>query len=306
MVKGVWTALVAVVVGVIGFGAGWAIGDDETSEARLAGDGVTEITRTALGEAGPTNAPGQTLHLQEVVIPAHEALPEHFHDGTQVAHVVSGTLSYDIESGTAIVTRAGGDTEELTGPTETVLHAGDAIIETAELVHHGENDGDEPVVVLLAALLADGAPAATPVGEGVEGEPVRVEADLTSASRTLREAGPDGTAVYGWNQLVGTSDDGVEVELLGNVNYRSGNGPFTGFTTLTFPDGSTLALYMQGETVASNDGTNAAFTATMSVIDGTGTYEGAKGAGTFTGTRDASLGTAITSAFDVTLTSGSG
>ena len=305
MPRGVWTGLVALVIGALGFGAGLAIADDEGDVRPAAGDTahVAEITRTALGEAAPTNAPGQTLHLQEVVIPAHEALPEHFHDGTQVAHVISGTLTYDINQGTALVTRAGGETEELTGPTETELHPGDSIIETAELVHHGSNNGDEPVVVMLAALLAEGAPAATAVGEAVEGEQLRVEADLTSQARTLHEAGADGTTVYGWNHLVGVGDDEVQVELLGAVNYGSGNGPFTGFVTFTYPDGSTLASYMQGDTVASDDGTNAVFTATMGVIDGTGTYEGAKGVGTFTGTRDASLGTAIGAEFDIRIAS---
>lgn len=302
MAKGVWTALVAVVVGAICFGAGLAIGDDETDTVSMTGAGVTEITRTSLGGAEPTNAPGQSLSLQQVVIPAHEALPEHFHDGTQVAHVLSGTLTYDIAQGTAQVTRAGGETEDITGPAETVLRPGDAIVETAELVHHGKNDGDEPVVVLLAALLVDGAPAATPVGEGVEGDALHVEADLTSQARTLREVGDDGAAVYGWNHLVGTGADEVGVEILGAVNYRSGNGPFNGFATVTDPDGSTLAMYMQGVTVASDDGTNAVFTATMNVIAGTGTYAGATGVGTFTGTRDASLGTAIRAVFDVTLT----
>lgn len=309
-----WFIVVAVVTAVIGYGAGYAVGDDDDGEraaAPAAGDDVsdvsdvTEITRTPLGEASPANAPGQTLYLQQVVIPAHTALSQHFHDGTQVARVVEGTLTYDIESGTAAITRADGSTEEIDGPATTTLEAGDAIVETAALVHHGQNDGDEPVVVELAALLASGAPVATPVGEGADGTPLRVETDLESIDRTLHEAGADGTAVYGWNHLTGTSEvdgDEVTVEVLASVTYRAGNGPFFGMITFTFADGSTLATVMQGVTEASADGSNASFAASLGVFDGTGAYEGATGTGTFTGTRDASLGTMVSGVFDLVLT----
>ena len=48
--------------------------------------------------------------------------------------------------------------------------------------------------------------------------------------------------LYGWNQLTGTAQvDGaaVEIEMLGNVDYRNGSGEFFGFITFTFSDGAT-------------------------------------------------------------------
>jgi quercetin dioxygenase-like cupin family protein len=127
------------------------------------GGAVTEATRVQLATALPANAPGHQLYLEEVTIPAGVTLQKHVHEGTQVANVRSGVLTYVIESGTARVTRADGAQEAFTGPVTIELGAGDWLIETEDLVHYGENVGNETVVVTLAALLAQGAPLATPV-----------------------------------------------------------------------------------------------------------------------------------------------
>jgi quercetin dioxygenase-like cupin family protein len=137
-------------------------GDDDGDAA--AGAEVTEVTRTELAEAAPEGAPGQVLYLQEVTIPPGEQLAEHFHQGTQLATVRSGTLTYNLVRGTVDITRAGGEQEEATGPSTVELEAGDSIVERETVVHFGANDGDEPVVITLAALLESGAPMATPTG----------------------------------------------------------------------------------------------------------------------------------------------
>src|SRR5204863_9093217 len=129
--------------------------------AKVQGNGVT---RTPLGQAAPANAPGQALYLQQVTIAPHAKLAEHFHQGTQVARVISGVLTYNIVSGTAAVTRAGGRTEDVSGPNKVLLRPGDALVETSSLVHFGANDTNKPVVIELAPLLEQGAPLATPVG----------------------------------------------------------------------------------------------------------------------------------------------
>jgi quercetin dioxygenase-like cupin family protein len=268
---------------------------------------VNGVTRTVLGQFDPTNAPGQTLYLQRVVIEPKAQLAEHFHDGTQVARIVSGTLTFNVATGTTTITRADGTVEEVTGPKQVELEPGDWIVETAQLEHYGANETDEQVVIELAALLATGSPVATAVGTGSSGTPLRLTTNLTSPDRRLFNAGANGSTVYGWNHLTGTSNvDGrtVGVDLLGAVTYRSGSGPFSGFITFTFPDGSTLGVSMQGMTVASADTKNASFIATLGVIDGTGRYEGAAGTGTFTGSRTAALGAAVAATFDLRLTSG--
>jgi hypothetical protein len=156
--------VVLVVLVIVGTGGEHARGRDKTQAASKAGG--SGVTRTPLGEATPANAPGQTLYLQQVTIAPRAKLPEHFHQGTQVARVISGTLTYNIVSGTAAVSRANGKTEAVPGPAKVLLHPGDSLVETASLVHYGANDTNAPVVIELAALLAQGAPLATPVGTG--------------------------------------------------------------------------------------------------------------------------------------------
>jgi len=269
------------------------------------------ITRTELGSAQPANGPGQELYLQRVTIAPGAKLPEHFHQGTQVAHIISGVLTYDIASGSAAVTRANGTTKTVDGPATIKLRKGDGLVETQGLVHHGSNAGTRPVVIELAALLQEGAPLSTPVGQSATGTPLRITVDLDSQSRNLHTVGADGSTTYGSNQLVGTATvDGqaVGVEMLGNVNYVTGSGPLFGFVTFTFADGSTLGVQFQGTATATANGDETTFATTLGVIGGTGGtggYAAATGTGTFTGSRKAALGTTVAATFDLTVTGAS-
>ena len=65
-------------------------------------------------------------------------------------------------SALANVVRADGTEETFGGPITIELHEGDHIIETADLIHYGGNDGDDQVVILLSVLLREGAPLSTP------------------------------------------------------------------------------------------------------------------------------------------------
>jgi|SRR5947209_6405440 len=307
--KSVWQAISAVlaavvivlaVLVVVGTGDNGGGGEEgkPVAAGKTSGAGVT---RTPLGEASPANAPGQKLYLQQVTIAPHAKLAEHFHQGTQVARVISGTLTYNIVSGTAAVTRADGKTEDAHGPNKVLLQPGDSLVETSSLVHFGANDTAKPVVIELAALLEQGAPLATPVGTGATGTALHLTTDLASQSRTLLNAAPSGSITYGWNRLTGTATlDGkpVAVEMLGNVNYNGGNGPFFGFITFTFDDKSTLAVSMQGQAVQSPDGSSTV-AATLGIFSGTGKYEKATGTGTFAGSRSAAVGATVGSTFDL-------
>ena len=285
---------------------GTAVGAQTTTTTGASGN--TGITRADLGAALPANSPGQELYLQRVTIAPGAQLPEHFHQGTQVAHIVAGVLTYDVASGTVAVTRAGGKTETASAPATVKLRRGDGIVETQGLVHHGSNAGKRPVVIEIASLLQAGAPLSTAVGKGTTGTPLSVVADLESQSRTLHTAGADDAVTYGWNQLVGTASvDGqpVGVELLGNVSYVKGSGPIFGFVTCTFADGSMLAMQFQGAATASGGGDETSFAATLGVLGGTGRYATATGSGIFTGSRKAALGTAVSATFDLTITGAS-
>jgi quercetin dioxygenase-like cupin family protein len=263
------------------------------------------VRRTVYGQTAPVNAPGQQLYLQQVVIDPGAKLPEHFHEGTQLATVTSGALTYNVVSGTATVTRADGATKTYDGPTVVTLRKGDALAEPESLVHYGSNKGKKPVVLELAALLRDGAPLSTPVGQGdADATALHVEATLSSPSRTLHQVGPNGEKTYGWNLLEGTATvDGqpVQVQLQGNVEYTSGAGPFSGFVTFTFADGSTLGTSMQGIATLNDDKTETTFAASMLVIGGTGTYASSTGSGTFSGSRTQALGGNVAATFDLGL-----
>jgi hypothetical protein len=252
------------------------------------------VRREVYGQTSPLNAPGQELYLQHVVVDPGGRLPEHFHQGTQLSVIRAGVLTYHVVSGTAIVTRANGATDQYTGPKVVRLRKGDVLVEDESLVHYGSNRGKTPVVLELAALLRDGAPLATPVGDGnASATPLRLEVELSSPSRTLHQVGPSGEQTYGWNLLEGTAMvDGqpVQVQLQGNVDYTDGSGPFSAFTTFTFADGSTLGTTGQGLATARAKGSETIFEATMTVIGGTGKFAATKGSGTFTGSRNQALG----------------
>ena len=138
-----------------------ACGDDAKNDPWASLPTKNGVGRIELGEAAPPAAPGNNLYLQRAVIDPGTALPRHFHEGTQVARVEAGVLTYNIVSGNALVTRADGSSEVVQGPATVKLATGDGVTETPELVHYGANDGKERVVITLAALLKTGAPMAT-------------------------------------------------------------------------------------------------------------------------------------------------
>jgi len=296
---GVGAALALTALGLL---AGPAAAAD-TGTSTTASTKSSGITRDALGEAQPLNAPGQTLYLQRVTIPPGEKLVEHFHQGTQVARVVTGVLTYDVISGTAQVTRRDGSTESVTGPTTIRLKRGESLVEVQSLEHTGSNAGTQPVVIELAALLNTGAPLATPIGTKVTGTPIRLTGDLVSQETRLATVGPDGTSTYGWNRLTTTANDAsgpVAIEMLANVAYTNGSGPFSGFITFTFSDGSTLGVQMQGAATKAAGGTTT-FASTLGVLNGTGKYVNATGTGTFGGSRTATLGQPVAATFELTV-----
>jgi hypothetical protein len=277
--------------------------------APQAADGATTpkepIERTVYGTTDPLNAPGQTLSLQQVVIAPGAKLPVHFHEGTQLTTVRSGVLTYNVVSGTVQITRTDGSIDAVTGPKVVTVRRGDALVENESLVHFGANTGKKPVVLELAVLLRTGAPLSTPVGEGDEGATrLHFETTLTSQSRTLHEAGGSGDKTYGWNALIGASsldDQPVDVEMLASVDYVDGSGPFFGFLTFTFADGSTLGFTMQGNAQLDSTADETAFVATLGVIGGTGTYAATTGSGVFVGQRTAELGGDVAATFDLGL-----
>ena len=155
---------------------------------------------------------------------------------------------------------------------------------------------------LAVALVAGSAPAAS--AATVTPRTVRVAAALTSQQRILHNVAPKDRRTYGLNLLVGTDTSGaspVQVEMIGNVVYTLGNGPFFGTITFTAADGSTLGVRMDGRARALPNGTDASFRAGLTVIGGTGQWLRARGAGRFTGSRKAALGSTVQAKFVIRL-----
>jgi quercetin dioxygenase-like cupin family protein len=126
------------------------------------------VVREVLSQGEPTAAPGRILQLVRFTIPAHAKLPVHTHPGMQTAWLESGSLKYSVvRGGPVTVTRAGagigtpGPVEMLLDGQSTIFKPGDSWAEPEGMVHFAENVGDDQVVILVASLLAQGAPAST-------------------------------------------------------------------------------------------------------------------------------------------------
>jgi hypothetical protein len=137
--------------------------------AEAPGTTVAVVKDVLATEVDPPGGEGSTLTLMRYTIAPGAKLAPHIHPGVQLARIESGTLTYTIVSGTAIVTRAGGQPEPVAGPTTLTFGPGDAVAENIDMVHFGANEGDEPVVILATLLTGDGQDLAVPVTTTVPG-----------------------------------------------------------------------------------------------------------------------------------------
>ena len=125
--------------------------------------------REALAEVvSPRGAPGRTLGLSRVTIPARTALAPHRHRGHQIAYIERGTLTYTVRTGIVRIYRGAADASPRlvrtirAGRTGRV-RPGEWVVERQGDVHFGANRGRRPVVILLATLFISGSPASIPV-----------------------------------------------------------------------------------------------------------------------------------------------
>jgi hypothetical protein len=134
---------------------------------------------------------------------------------------------------------------------------------------------------------------ASTIAIGPDAETVKVE--MSSKDNTLYEIGPDSSQTYGQNILVGESrvlGEDAQVEILGNVNYTKGSGPFFGFLTVRWSDGSAVVFDMDGEAVRSADGATE-LRSDLGFIGGAGRYVDTPAAAEFRGSRAAAVGSPI-------------
>ena len=126
------------------------------------------ITVEVFAVAPSARAPGQTIYVSRATFqPGAEAAP-HFHPGTTVIGVESGTWAWTLLAGTAHVIRGAGsggmEIEDVTEPgTEVLLERGDAIFYEDDVVHIARGAGDEPAVIFGTFVLTSGEPLTVPV-----------------------------------------------------------------------------------------------------------------------------------------------
>jgi quercetin dioxygenase-like cupin family protein len=142
-----------------GAAIGWAV----------AGQGSAPTAkRTALAHSlRVRGAPGRTLGLSRVTIPPGGVIPLHHHEGTQVAYIRSGVLTYHVKSGSVKVRRGDADdhprvVKRITAGHTGEIHPGEWIVEQPSTHHKAANNGKQKIVIFLGTLLKHGAPPSTP------------------------------------------------------------------------------------------------------------------------------------------------
>ena len=110
--------------------------------------------------ADPSLAPGMVLELARLTWEPGFADAMHTHPAIDAFYVLSGSVAWSVEKGTAEVTRA--TVAGTPGPTETLQPGGEAVLEVGDsitfdypktgMVHAARVVGDAPVVMLLASI----------------------------------------------------------------------------------------------------------------------------------------------------------
>ena len=152
-------AIVIPLVLLAGTAIGWAAGLEGTPPT---------AKRFALGASEDVRgAKDRTLGLSRVVVPAGAELALHHHQGTQVAYVDTGTLTYTVDSGSVEVRKGAADDDpklvRKIGSGETAkVKAGQWLVEQPSDHHMAANRTDKKIVIYLSTLLETGAPPSTP------------------------------------------------------------------------------------------------------------------------------------------------
>ena len=133
----------------------------------IAQSGGATAVRTPLAQSTKVKgAKGKTLGLSRVTIPAGGTIALHHHEGTQVAYIQSGFLTYTVKSGSVTVMSGPADNpavvRKISGGQTGKIRAGQWIVEQSSTIHQAANNGSAKIVIYLSTLLRTGAPPSTP------------------------------------------------------------------------------------------------------------------------------------------------
>jgi quercetin dioxygenase-like cupin family protein len=118
------------------------------------------VNRQVLANGYPTQDKKQILELVRYTIAPRAKLPIHTHPGMQIERVEAGTLTYTVVEGEAEVRKANGRELILLKGKTIQLTVGDSLVESAGMVHYGENQTNSPVILLSASLFDANQPKA--------------------------------------------------------------------------------------------------------------------------------------------------
>ncbi len=148
------------------------------------------------------------------------------------------------------------------------------------------------IVVLVALIIL--AFGMTAIGNAVAGERVKsygIFKIIEVKSHQVEDAEGHVMILYQGEGLEkGIGGEVVTIVPRGYLDYTKGKGPFQGYTTYTFRDGSTIVSKWQGKATVSEwkaEGAEKPLVirggkGTYTYIAGTGKYQGIEGKGTFT------------------------
>jgi quercetin dioxygenase-like cupin family protein len=135
----------------------------------IAQSGAPTAKREALAQTTkPKHAKNRTLGLSRVVIPVGAQLALHRHEGTQIAYVQRGVLTYTVRNGKVAVRKGPADGDfrivrRIKAGQTGAIKAGRWIVEQPSDTHRAANNGTDKIVIYLATLLRRGASPSTPV-----------------------------------------------------------------------------------------------------------------------------------------------
>ena len=117
----------------------------------------TPIFLELLGSTLTTEVPNKRLTLMRLTLAPGASMFAHTHPGEVVVAIESGTLAYTVLGGDGASVRAAVGTptaEEVIVPgTEAIFGPGEFLVEPPGVAHTYRNPGEEPVVLLISALV---------------------------------------------------------------------------------------------------------------------------------------------------------
>jgi quercetin dioxygenase-like cupin family protein len=133
----------------------------------IAQSGDSTVVRTPLAQSTTVKgAAGRTLGLARVTIPAGGTIALHHHEGTQIAYIQKGVLTYTVKTGSVSVMSGPADAATVVrkiGAGKTgKIRAGQWIVEQPSTIHQAANNGSGPILIYVATLLESDAPPSTP------------------------------------------------------------------------------------------------------------------------------------------------